>query len=297
MKSYGKTQCDPSNGGSCFVGDGSEYDYENPTIRITKNSNDIAEFAYDGLGYKNFAKAKLHSGSIMMRVLTQGQESKTGLMFLFVLVLIVFITGCKRGKDVDVSGISPVITKKGKLTWHCNFGGYTSVKVNAYLSSHASLGLEKNFKERKAFIDRDLSRCRKMADLAPTEELRKSYREQIELYEKDLFSFAGSWENWPIVMVTPLLLKDVKPTKAYVLCRYQPKHLDVVFTMYCPHEITHRDLLRIAKELTSEFEALDQLKWKKIPIKDEPMFDDEGFITLEDIAKFAKDAVFIGPPN
>jgi hypothetical protein len=238
----------------------------------------------------NLAKAKLYHGSLMIRVSIRGQEPKVGFVFAFVLMLAMSIPGCRRTKNV--SRISPTITRKGELSWQCDFSGHTRVDVKAYLS-RASIGLEKAFENQQTLRDENLKRCHRMANLAPTKELRETYREEIELYEKQLFRFAGSWENWPLVIVVPVLLEDVEPTKALVICRYQPKLLDIIFAMYCPYQITHRDFLRIAKELTLEFRALNELQWEEIPIRDEPMLSDEGDIILGDILKFAEDSVFI----
>jgi hypothetical protein len=192
----------------------------------------------------------------------------------------------------EISAISPSITNKGTLHWHCDFAGRTWVDVKAYLFA-PSTGLETAFEEQRASREENLRRCWKMAEQAPTEELRRTYKDEIRLYEKDLFRFAGSWENWPIVVIVPVFEEGSAPTKALVICRYQARPVDISFTMFCPHQITHADLLRIARELSWHFEALNEKGWTELPIKNEPVCNPDGDIAASEIIDFAQTSVFI----
>lgn len=214
-----------------------------------------------------------------------------GLIVLVVFVVPAFVSS-GIGRPKDVSSVAPSITNKEKLSWHCDFAGHTWVDIKAYLSP-ASPSLEQAFKEQQALRDQCLARARRMAELAPTKELQKTYKEEMQLYEKEFFRFAGSFDNWPIVMVVPVLLECAAPTKVIVICRYELKPVDLIFTMYCPHQITHRDFLRIAKELTLKFEVLNENQWTELPTERGPIFNDEGDIISEEIVKFAEDSVFI----
>jgi hypothetical protein len=219
----------------------------------------------------------------------QGQWGAV-LVVLCASIALIGILGCRQREDL--SGIEPTVRQKGALAWHCDFGGRTTVEVKAYLSV-ASKDVEEVFESKRALQAEILERARRMELEAPTEALRKSYREEIELYEKDLFAFTGSWEGWPIVMVIPILQEDPEPTKAVVICRDANRGVDIAFTMYCPDEIAHAALLKVARRLTSELKALNSEKWDSFRISTEPVLGEQGQATHEELADFAEGAVFI----
>ena len=63
--------------------------------------------------------------------------------------------------------------------------------------------------------------------------------------------------------------------------------------MYCPDEIAHAALLKVARRLTSELKALNSEKWDSFRISTEPVLGEQGQATHEELADFAEGAVFI----
>ena len=226
--------------------------------------------------------------------LFKGRKVKHFLLPVAVLIFVGVIASLVcRNRQADISGISPTITQTDKLSWRVDFAGSTWVDVNCYLFSPLGF-LEEYFKARVAIRDESLAWASKLQYTAPTEDFRKSYREEVQMLEEGPWPWRDfdSWPNWPIVVVKPIITGNAAPIKVLVICRYTRKDIDVLFTMYCPdEEITFASFLKVAKQLTAQLETLNDEEWSQLPVH-EALFDANDEITLREVAEFVGHEVF-----
>jgi len=213
-------------------------------------------------------------------------------LYLFLTIICMFsLVGLNCSKKPDISGITPKIINKGQLIWRCDYEGQTWIEARAYIfKQHPEL--PEDFKESKQLLTEIINNAREKQYTAPTENLRKSYKEEVESYTQGDMRYLAEWPNWPIIMISPVFLEGAKPSKAIAACRYEIKSVDIIFTMYCPDEISLGNFLDLTKLLTMQLENLSDEEWESLPKEKEPIFDSDGEVTLKQILEFTKDAVF-----
>jgi len=211
----------------------------------------------------------------------------------FGILLLLFIAGCS--KRPDISGVTPNIVRKDQLSWRCEYEGKTWVEAKAYIFREDP-NLEERYNEMKDFLEEKINDAKEKQYTAPNKELRLLEKEELEAYTTGDSRQIAEWANWPMVMVFPVFLEEATPSKAIAKCRYETRSVDILFTIYCPDEVSLGDFLDLIRYLTFEIEQYSDEEWEKLYIEDRPIYDENdanSTASSKEIMNFVEDAVFI----
>ncbi len=195
------------------------------------------------------------------------------------------IVGCQNSQK------KVTIYESGPLSWRCILDSKIEVTVKGYVfPSHENT--LKVFKELLARNKKRIQRARKWARSAPTEELRKSYEEEIHVYETGFYEGAGAWPGWPIVMMFPVLTE--RPLyKVIFVCRSKKASADFLFTMISSETLDNTRFVYVAKLITATVHCLTREQLNNLPREKGPLFDSDGNLMWEGPSGFTEDITFI----
>ncbi len=186
-----------------------------------------------------------------------------------------------------------VITDAGPLSWNCIIDG-NSVLIRAYLFPQSD-NTKAAFEEWMEEMHRRIKHARRLAEEAPTPELRRFSSEEVQAFERGFsMGLIGSWEGWPIVMIYPVMAE--RTARDIVVCRSKKWKADVAFTCEFSEQVEDHirfsDLLRALTAYVGRFTAEEV---KSLPWEKESIYDKQGVITSTKLKQFADvpDAVFL----
>jgi len=211
---------------------------------------------------------------------------------LTMMIMSIILCSCIFENDPNNVSSNFKIKEKGKLKWTVTFN-HNNLDVKGYVFP-ASSNIKNIADERKILQDERFKRALELQKSAPTEELRKSYFEEIEQIRlnKDPWYGVASWPNWPVVLASYVFETEQKTTKIIVICQHKDMTIDLVFTIKSNDQLIYPESLKIVQKLIEQFDNLNKLQWTELSIQRHPIDDSNKEYLPKEIREFVQNAVF-----